>query len=179
VKRVIPTSEGRLIEIEEGVLRIPPPEPKKPYKPRRDRPRLKVRPKIVKNPNPCPWEGLRKSQSLRVSLKTTKIMGMMDGITKAEAIRLNELGRRMAERDLENIKKNYSLEDSAAEEALKGALEVIRQPTSQQNKLAAARLVLEFTRSKPVAKSEVTVNKAEEWLNSLESEDPTDTEAST
>ena len=55
----------------------------------------------------------------------------------------------------------------AAEEALEGAITVLRQPSSQQTKLAAAKLTLEFTKTKPVAKSEVSVNKAEEWLASL------------
>ena len=52
-------------------------------------------------------------------------------------------------------------------EAMTGALTVLRNPNSQQTKLAAAKLLLDFSKTKPVAKSEVSINAAEAWLASL------------
>ena len=48
-------------------------------------------------------------------------------------------------------------------------------PGETRERLAAARLVLDFTKSRPASKSEVTIGKAEEFLASLldESEEET------
>lgn len=88
------------------------------------------------------------------------------GLNKHEIAEAHAKAREQAKRDMENIKAKIDMTD-AAEEALEGAITVLRQPSSQQTKLAAAKLILEFTKTKPVAKSEVSVNKAEEWLASL------------
>jgi hypothetical protein len=40
-----------------------------------------------------------------------------------------------------------------------------------RERLAAARLVLDFTKSKPASKSDVSISKAEDFLASLLSED--------
>lgn len=88
------------------------------------------------------------------------------GLNKHELAEAHAKAAAQAKRDMENIKAKIDMTD-AAEEALEGAITVLRQPSSQQTKLAAAKLILEFTKTKPVAKSEVSVNKAEEWLASL------------
>ena len=54
--------------------------------------------------------------------------------------------------------------------ALHYALSVMKAPVDQKIGLQAARTVLEWTRPKPVSKSEVTINKAEEWLAAVTSE---------
>jgi hypothetical protein len=71
---------------------------------------------------------------------------------------------------VEEIKKKIDLTE-ASEEALTGAITVLRGPVSAKDKIAAARLVLDFTMAKPVAKSEVTVSSAEDWLRSLVDKD--------
>ena len=58
-------------------------------------------------------------------------------------------------------------ENSHAKEALEAAVEILRTPGQTRDRLTAARLVLDFTKSKPVSKSEVTVGKAEAFLSSL------------
>jgi hypothetical protein len=63
--------------------------------------------------------------------------------------------------------EKYDIDDDYAKEALTTAVEVMRVPGETRERLAAARLVLDFTRSKPAAKSEVTIGKAEEFLSSL------------
>ena len=75
--------------------------------------------------------------------------------------------------------ETYEIEDDYAKEALTTAVEVMRVPGETRERLAAARLVLDFTRSKPVAKSEVTIGKAEEFLSSLLEDDGSETTADT
>lgn len=79
--------------------------------------------------------------------------------------------KRRVKKDMENIKRAHPDLNEVAAEALEGALSVLRGPQSQQQKLAAAKLLLDFSMSKPVAKSEVSVNAAEDWLASLAKED--------
>ena len=50
-----------------------------------------------------------------------------------------------------------------------------RVPGETRERLAAARLVLDFTKQKPVAKSEVSIGKAEEFLSSLLEDDGQET----
>jgi len=76
------------------------------------------------------------------------------------------------------IKKDFTLEDDRAEEALTTAVQIMREPGQNRDKLAAARMILDFTKVKPVSISEVSVGKAEAFLSGLLSEeeegDPTD-----
>lgn len=55
-------------------------------------------------------------------------------------------------------------EDPKVEAAFSAAVEVLQSPMNQGIKLQAARLILDFLKAKPVAKSEVTVKNAEDWL---------------
>ena len=75
--------------------------------------------------------------------------------------------------------ETYEIEDDYAKEALTTAVEVMRVPGETRERLAAARLVLDFTKTKPVAKSEVTIGKAEEFLSSLLEDDGQETTADT
>ena len=63
--------------------------------------------------------------------------------------------------------EKYDIQDEYAQEALTTAVEVMRVPGETRERLAAARLVLDFTKSRPAAKQEVTIGKAEEFLSSL------------
>ena len=63
--------------------------------------------------------------------------------------------------------KDNNIDDEYAVEALKTAVEIMREPAQNRDKLTAARMVLDFTKTKPVSKSEVTVGKAEAFLESL------------
>lgn len=57
--------------------------------------------------------------------------------------------------------------DDQAREALHTAISVMRGPESAKDKLAAARLVLDFTKAKPAQKQDITLNKAEAWLEAV------------
>lgn len=62
------------------------------------------------------------------------------------------------------------IEDPRAEEALEFAIGVVRVQAPLKDKLAAARMVLDFTKTKPAAKSDVTVHNAEQFLDDVAAE---------
>lgn len=72
-------------------------------------------------------------------------------------------------RYLENVIKDNELDrtnpdDAAAIEALTKAVHIMRSDSPQVQQLAAAKLILEFTKAKPSSKSDVTVHTAEDFL---------------
>ena len=97
-------------------------------------------------------------------------LGQSEGYNRKQLERLRKRAAKQVKQDMANIKKALDMPEMA-EEALEGALMVLRSPNTQQTKLQAAKLILEFTKTKPVAKSEVSVNKAEEWLATLAADD--------
>ena len=66
-------------------------------------------------------------------------------------------------------------EDKAAKAALEYAVGVIEtDKDGTRDKLAAARLVLDFTKKRPATSSEVKLNAAEEFLAALADKDTPD-----
>lgn len=61
-------------------------------------------------------------------------------------------------------------DDPMAVEALKEAMTVLRSTIPPRDKIAAARLILDFTKSKPTAKVEHTVKTAEDFLDEMADE---------
>jgi hypothetical protein len=56
-----------------------------------------------------------------------------------------------------------------ATEALAFGVKVIRDAQANyKDRLSAARMILDFSMAKPAAKSEVTIARAEDWLNEIE-----------
>ncbi len=92
--------------------------------------------------------------------------GIPDGMRRAKAERIWKKARKRAKEDMEDLIKAgvTTSNDEKANEALETALALMRSPMKNETRVAAARLVLDFTKAKPASKSEVTVNKAEEWL---------------
>jgi hypothetical protein len=91
--------------------------------------------------------------------------GVPDGMRKAEATVLWDKAKESAKQTMAELKDAGALTtDEKANEALETAITLMRSPMKQETRIAAARLVLDFTRSKPASKSDITVNKAEEWL---------------
>ena len=99
---------------------------------------------------------------------------MPDGYTKETIAPIRAKAREEAEIIVSKIAPD---EDEFATEALKTAVEVMRVPGETRERLAAARLVLDFTKTKPAAKQEVSINKAEDFLNSLLDEESKNEEA--
>lgn len=200
---IIPIGDGQLIELEEGALRVPPPEPPAKPKPRSERVSRVTKRKVVRsktytvtkngvtylrkqrpegyvkpnyNPNPkndhldipgfLEWQQLRSRRIANLGKAGGRPLGRADGLTQSQCDAAWADARVKARKDMTNIKSKIDLPE-AAEEALMATLVVMRSPMTQQVKLAAAKQVLDFTMAKPVAKSEVTVNAAEKWLESL------------
>jgi len=104
-------------------------------------------------------------------------LGSYDGVRKAERERINAAAKEYAKETIKIMQDKGILsgeDDPRAVEALDAALTTMRTPANQQTKLAAAKLILEYTKAKPASKSEVTVNKAEEWLAAITSEEKND-----
>jgi hypothetical protein len=110
--------------------------------------------------------------------------GIPDGMRKAEAEEVWNTANESAKRTIEAMAKNGVFdneEDPRAVEALEFNLTTMRGSHDIRSRLAAAAKVLEYTKAKPVAKSEVTINKAEDWLaqvSASENDEETDSGAS-
>lgn len=101
-----------------------------------------------------------------------KRTGVPHGMTKKTVAPLWAKARQQADRFIqkmtdEGILPNVVIPDSddaKAIAALHEATVLALGPTDKQLKLAAIRTVLEWTRSKPAAKSLININTSEDWL---------------
>ena len=122
---------------------------------------------------------LRKQWSTKPRKNGGRPRGVPDGYRREQIEPLRATAKKEAKQVVTIMAEKYGIEDEYAKEALTTAVEVMRVPGETRERLAAARLVLDFTKTKPVAKSEVTIGKAEEFLASLiddnEPETPADT----
>ena len=155
-----------------------------PNVPRRKQPpKPKIMPNRARPPSKNPLalqhqtpEGRAK---FREMLKNRKNKGgrprnVPDGYTKETIKPIIEKARSEAKKAVILMKEKYEIEDPRAEEALETAVEIMRTPVHNRDRLQAAKLILDFTKVKPVAKSEITVGKAEEFLSSLLDSDTDD-----
>ena len=103
--------------------------------------------------------------------------GVPDGYSK-ETIKP---ARAQAKLDSQKVVELMSdkLETEYEREALGTAVEIMRTEGGNRERLQAARLILDFTRSKPATKSDVSISRAEDFLTSLlEESNGLETEAS-
>jgi hypothetical protein len=161
IRRVIHVGDGRHVEITEGELRLPPSPPDTTYLPDD---RDYVHKKHVDLPGYAGWYRRRKRQLFQFTKNGRP--PKYPHVHPDDLRYLKARGKFHADLDLQNIRKIMDL-DSIAEEAMRATLEILRGPAPVGDKLKAARTLLDFSKIKPVAKSEVTVNSAEAWLDSL------------
>lgn len=110
---------------------------------------------------------LRKQWSNKKKTKQAgRPVGVVDGYTAAQLVPIRAKAAKEAERIVAIMTEQFDVDDYG-KEALKAAVAIMREPAQNRDKLTAARLVLDFTRSKPAASVEVTVGKAESFLSSL------------
>ena len=93
--------------------------------------------------------------------------GQPDGLTKDEFFAARDKAKAEAKIIVEIMSKENNIENEYAKEALGTAVEVMRMPGNVSARLSAAKLVLEYTKEKPSTKSEVTVQRAEDFLESI------------
>jgi|TARA_R110002096_G_scaffold423343_1_gene630381 hypothetical protein len=110
---------------------------------------------------------LRKQWSTKKRKNAGRPQGTPDGYTLEAITPIREQAKRDAERIVAIMSKENEIDDVYAIEALKAAVEIMREPGQNRDRLTAARMVLDFTKTKPAAKSEVTIGKAEAFLESL------------
>lgn len=110
---------------------------------------------------------LRRQWSTKPRKNAGRPKGVPDGYRKHEIEPIRAKAKKEAAKVVEIMSQKYEIEDDYAKDALETAVEVMRTPGETRERLAAARLVLDFTKQKPVAKSEVSIGKAEEFLSSL------------
>ena len=122
---------------------------------------------------------LRKQWSTKPRKNGGRPRGVPDGYRREQIEPLRAKAKKEAKKVVTIMAEKYGIEDEYAKEALTTAVEVMRVPGETRERLAAARLVLDFTKTRPVAKSEVTIGKAEEFLASLIDDNETETPADT
>lgn len=110
-------------------------------------------------------------------------VGRKPGVPQGWHYRDYELACAAARKDVKRIMQKMAdegmlPEDAYAREALEGAVQVLREPGTKETKLKAARLILDFTKSKPASKSDVTIRTAESFLDELAAQDDPDDDAS-
>ncbi len=110
---------------------------------------------------------LRKEWSNKPRKNAGRPKGVPDGFTKETIKPIREKAKKFAEVAVSKI----DIKNEYAKEALETAVEILRTPSATRDRLASARLILEFTEAKPASKSEVTLHQAEAWLEELAKED--------
>jgi methanogenic corrinoid protein MtbC1 len=81
-----------------------------------------------------------------------------------------EVAKRTADKAIKLMaeKKIWVADNATAENAMRNAIEIMEsQIGSTQSRLAAAKIVLEYTQVKPVTRNETTLKTAEEFLASI------------
>lgn len=124
-----------------------------------------------------PWANMTPEQRSEYSKRiAAKKKGHSGGRQKGVPQRLTkaEYQARLAEqtpivkRIMKKMADNGQLpDDPRAVEALETSMIVLRTQEDAKTKLAAARLVLDFTKAKPTSKQEVTIKTAEDYLDEL------------
>ena len=119
---------------------------------------------------------LRRQWSTKPRKNPGRPKGVPDGYRKADIEPIREQAKKEAEKVVQIMSDKFDIDDGYAKEALQTAVEVMRTPGETRERLSAARLVLDWTKAKPAAKSEVTIGKAEEFLASLLEDDESEAE---
>ena len=186
-RKLVSLGEGRVIEMKEEVTGTPPvpQEPKKPKAPRKVRKNTKKPPtrssafkrKIVELPGFNEWAARTHNQITQFlgkpGFKSRTRFGIPDGMTKKQSDKAWAKAREQVKEDMANLAKAglVGSDDDLVKEATEATLLVMRGPMNQDMALRAARQILDFYKSRPVTKTETTVNAAEAWLASLAEKD--------
>lgn len=98
---------------------------------------------------------------------TGRPVGVPDGYRKQMIEPIREREKQNAKEIVSVMADKFGIEDNYATEALEAAVEILRVPGETRERLAAARLVLDFTKQKPASKNELSVSRAEQFLEAL------------
>jgi hypothetical protein len=122
---------------------------------------------------------LRRQWSTKPRKNAGRPRGVPDGYSKETIEPIRAKVKAEAKKAVEIMAKEFDIEDEYAKVALETAVEVMRTVGDNRERVAAARLVLDFTRQKTASKSEVALSKAEDFLSGLlEDEDGQEAQSS-
>ena len=110
---------------------------------------------------------LRRQWSTKPRKNAGRPRGVPDGYSREQIEPIRTKIKDEAKRIVMKMSQDYNIEDEYAKTALETAVEVMRCPGDNRERVAAARLVLDFTKSKPVSKNELAISKAEDFLAGL------------
>ena len=96
-------------------------------------------------------------------------LGHLDGTTLAKSRKLRARAAAEAKRIVAHMAEHDMIQDGVyASEALEAAVSVLRlENVSSRDRLAAAKLVLDFTLAKPATETTVSVETAEDFLDAV------------
>lgn len=114
---------------------------------------------------------LRRTWSTKKRINGGRPRGVPDGYRKEQIEPIRAEAKKEAERLVNIMADKFNIEDEYSKQALQTAVEVMNVVGETRERLAAARLVLDFTKQKPASKNEVALTKAEDFLASLVTED--------
>lgn len=149
----------------------------------------KARKKISRRSNGCPpevkaimqcperhkrrMEGLRKWREANPTL-VGRQKGQQDGVRRKDYLKRLEQAKITSERAIKAMedKNIWKADNDVATKAMKAAIEVMEsQSGTTDAKLKAAKLILDFTQTKPVVNSVTTLKSAEDFLSALLEDD--------
>lgn len=108
---------------------------------------------------------VRKVTRLMMPVRTTAFWKIRIG-SSPKFYRKFEKEKKKVKPMVDKVSEKLNL-DQYASEALLDVVATMRSATSAKDKLAAAKLVLDFTMAKPAAKQDIKVSSAEDWLKSI------------
>ena len=114
-------------------------------------------------------EGLRKWREANPG-KRGRPHGLQDGVGLKKYLKRLEVAKAKSERAIKVMAEQnlWKADNDVASKAMQTAIEImLSQEGTTQNRLAAAKTILDFTQTRPTTKSETTLKTAEEFLSSL------------
>ena len=114
-------------------------------------------------------EGLRKWREANPG-KRGRPHGLQDGVGLKKYLKRLEVAKAKSERAIKVMAEQnlWKADNDVASKAMQTAIEImLSQEGTTQNRLAAAKTILDFTQTKPVVKNETTLKTAEEFLASI------------
>lgn len=114
----------------------------------------------------------RKARAAQGRLTAPPLPGKPAKLTRVEYAQVVDKAHAEAKRIMKIMEQNgQTPDDEMAKKAILAAFEMISEPLTARDRLAAIRTVLDFTKTKPATKTDVTVKTAEEFLDEIAEDD--------
>lgn len=125
------------------------------------------------------WQAATFERSRKGVPNSGRLKGQPDGMRKKEFLAYMEKVKIKKEIILRNMAKDTKFipDNDISHQAIEALVETVLQPANQVARIQAAKALLEYTQRKPQTSSEMTLRKAEDFLDMLAQEeyDPTTT----